>query len=452
MKAKAKKINCNKLVYEGGGYHCRQSKDAPCGCWADISYPTVDMILAPDQLETRKKYVSEIRNSINEKNAALVLGAGVSVPSNMPTWGKLISQMMGHAIQYEHTNRSLTSKVDDEQHRRTMQLTEAMINAKLELLTNVNALESAEYVAQYFDIGNNNLEMRDQVPEASMKAMVYRMINGSSTPESLLRKHCTATVADNYLAATDNATYKEIARLSTIFAVAYLLSASKGIRKAMTYNYDPLVQEHMMSLYKVDAKNIISHPGKWNMSKSNPNGSSRELFHVHGFVAGQRHLDSNLNQVYPDSSGPLVLSEDSYYRIEQEEAYNWSSSVQSYFLNKFNCIFVGFSAEDYNFRRILRQIGNKDSELRRDHYLVLTIDDWIKKTYEDVCSYHVNKLKKAMEAGETPDPNMIEEIQKDVTLLLQHILRCRERYWKRFHIYPVWVTISEIPEVLANFL
>ncbi len=451
MKTKVKSLNCDKLVYESGLYHCRQSDNAPCGCWSHISYPTVDMILAADQLSVRKQYILEIQNSIKGKNAALVLGAGVSVPSNMPTWGKLISQMMGHAIQYEHTIASLYGKVDDEQHHRTMQLTKEMIEAKLELLTNVNALESAEYVAQYFDDGNN-YGVRDQVPEASMKAMVYRMINESLTPEELLRKCCTPAEADSYIAASDETTYKEIGALSTMFAVAYLLSAKKGIRKAMTYNYDPLVQEHMLSLYKVSGKNIISHPGKWNMSKASPSDSTREFFHVHGFVAGQRHLKLNSCQVYPNDSGPLVLSEDSYYRIEQEEAYNWSSSVQSYFLNKFNCIFVGFSAEDYNFRRILRQIGNKDSDLRKNHYLILTIDDWIKKTYEDVCSYHVNKMKKALAAGEPVNPNMIEDIQKDTVLLLQHILRCRERYWKRFHIFPVWVTISEIPNVLVNLL
>lgn len=452
MTAKSKTINCDKLVLESGCYRCRQSDESPCGCWTHISYPTVDAILSSEQLKNRKVYLEKIKESIKERNAALVLGAGVSVPSNMPTWGKLISQMMGYAIQYEHTNKSFVETVDEGQHQRTMQLTTAMINAKLELLTNVNALESAEYVAQYFDLGDTNLDISDKLPEASMKAMVYRMINESFTPEELLRKCCADTDAEKYLVAEDDDSFREIAKLSTIFAVSYLMSTPKGVRKAMTYNYDPLVQEHMMSLYKVDSNNILSHPGKWNLSKSDSNKAVREIFHVHGYVPGQRHLDKKLKRVYPDSSGPLVLSEDSYYRIEQEEAYNWSSSIQSFFLNKYNCIFVGFSAEDYNFRRILRQIGNHNSDIRRDHYLVLTVDDWIRKTYEDVCTYHVSKMHRAVAAGEAINPKMIEDIHNDTVLLLQHILQCRERYWKRFRIYPIWVTIGEIPSVLTSLI
>lgn len=321
-------------------------------------------------------------------------------------------------------------------------------------------MEAAEYVAQFFDDVTIEDDLRDSLPDASIRSMIYRILEDSYTPIELLRidceKKCTTDPVFSHVVgkldaggtavdAISGVDAKEVAGLNTMFAVSYLMAHKKGIHKAITYNYDPLVQEHMLDLYGIDRSNILTHPGKWGKKAQKAKRDLREIYHVHGFVAGMRHKNRDCPEVFPSESGLLVLSEDSYYRIEREEAYNWSSSIQSGFLNKYDCLFVGFSADDYNFRRILRQMGRKHSDDRRTHYLILTIDDWIVNTYEDVCHTCFKDSTKI-------DEKTVKKISQDTVLLLQYILQCRAEYWKRFNIYPIWVTVNEIPQLLTSLI
>lgn len=455
-------LKCNKWTLKNRRYVCQQSNKNCCGCWSSISCPNVDLILSTTQKNRQKIYINEIKQSIKEQNAALVLGAGISKPSNLPLWNELISKMMGYAIQYSITGRTYL-KISDggaTERARIMKMADQLIEGKLSVLSKVNALEAAEYVAQFFDDDSASKKLRTALPETSIRTMIYRMLEDSFTPDQLLRNDCKGkeTTSPMYSAILNELDVglllkdvvrhygeENIAKLNTMFAVSFLLSHESGIRKAMTYNYDPLVQEHMIDLYGLDKSAIYTHPGMWNAETVRLCDDARELFHVHGFVAGERHEKRNEQTAFPSESGPLVLSEDSYYHIEREEAYNWSSSIQSYFLNKYNCMFVGFSAEDYNFRRILRQMGENDSQKTRQHYLILTIDDWIRNTYEDVCHTCLMESEKINEAS-------LNRVSEDTALLMQYILQCRADYWGRFNIRPIWVTVKEIPELLTSLI
>lgn len=106
---------------------------------------------------------------------------------------------------------------------------------------------------------------------------------------------------------------------------------------------------------------------------------------------------------------------------------------------------MGFSAEDYNFRRILRQIGERKTD-DRPHYLILSVGRWISDIYEEVCRIH------AKQSGGRATEADAERISKDAVLLLRYILQCRAAYWKRFNIRPIWVTVKEIPQRLAELV
>lgn len=420
-------------------------------CQTSIICPPVSELLNEDQMRDRAEHLGTIREAIRGRQAALVLGAGVSKPSKMPMWSALISKMMGYAVEWELLQRYYCSKTEEDKRKINSQLdlTRKLIKQKIYLLGGVNTLESAEYVAQFFDDPTAELWMREELPEAAIRTMIERIIDSSLSPDMLFNEDAppgAGSLAERVEALGWNA----VAKLNTMFAVSYLLSVDNGIHLAMTYNYDPLVQEHMTEIFGIRPDHITTHPGKWNPMT----GSSdlREIYHVHGFVSGNRHKQKNWKNVYPDESGLLVLSEDSYYRIEQKEAYNWSSSIQSYFFNRYNCVFVGFSAEDYNFRRILRQRGdNIQNGAQKDkpvHYLILTIDDWVKDTYKSVCSAYWDEYEKEKLL---PKPKQ-EEVAKATKCLLQHILDSREKYWKRFGIIPIWVTVAEIPSLLAGLV
>jgi len=414
-------------------------------------------ILREDQLDAQKQYIQGIKVSIAQNLAAFVFGAGVSVPSGMPMWSGLISQMFGYSLQNKFLRETssmipLGSILGLHPSNRVAQ---KLINKEIKLLGNVNSLESAEYVAQFFMDDSVEEWVQQKLSELAISSMVTKLIDKSKTPMALFEEDihsCARSLTEEVVAETPEI----VAEANTMFAVSYLMAAEKGIHRAMTYNYDPLVQEHMMELYGVPHDEILTHPSNWNKSptKENP----REIYHVHGFVKGERHNIEDFKCVYPsdEQAGPLVLSEDSYYRIEQREAYNWSSSIQSYFLNKYNCIFVGFSADDYNFRRIMRQLGDSMSVAKPPedrsasdshplHYLILGIDGLLKDVYDSVCKSYTKN-------GNSMSTIEEKEAQDDTIFLMQNILESRERYWKRFGVMPIWVTTAEIPKLLVSLL
>lgn len=393
-----------------------------------------------------------MKELIKTGQTALVLGAGISKPAEMPLWGPLISKTMGYAIQYDlvgNPQPRFCAK-DTPEGKCLLDQSKNLIDGKLQLLGKINPLEAAEYVVQLFYDGASKGRTRRRLEETAVASMISRIVDASKTPQELLFRDAPELMDEvsrgvGLPEAVAGVGAAEIAVRNTMFAVSYLLSAENGIRHAMTYNYDPLVQEHMLDLYGVKETNLITHPGQWNKDATEDTGI-REVYHVHGFVPGQRHLNRRCDRVFPSSHGPLVLSEDSYYRIEREESYNWSSSIQSYFLNKYNCLFVGFSADDYNFRRILRQRGITDNaDPPRPHYLILTIDDWVQNIYQDVCRANIGE-------DSTMSADDVEKLSQDSILLLQYALEARANYWQRFKINPIWVTKEDIPQLLTSLL
>lgn len=469
---------------KGGACKCGSGK-APCACAPHIGLPPVSRLISADQRDTQDKRVKKIQEKLSDKSAAFVLGAGVSIPAGLPNWVSLISKMMGHAIQYYNIAKAGEGSWRDPE---LIRLTNALIKGDMSFLSGINTLESAEYVAQFFDDSSLPHSMRRQRSELAMKEMLKRMMDDSLTAEELLAKELLKQLKGGfpdkgldppfsgipegtakkliglkkwtkqelsraydeikpYVGSLSKPDLRAAAKLNTTFAAAYLMAHEKGIRSMMTYNYDPLIEEYMTDFFEVDKSNVCVHSEEWNHETGGA-AEVREIFHVHGFVPGRRSCS-----VFCPESEHLILSEDSYYEVEQSGAYNWSSSVQSHFLSKYNCIFVGFSAEDYNFKRILRQqgqnedYGDDESEDKKGyHYLIFSIDGLVRNTYKDVCRYHMQRGTGGSGISFTPD------IEADTKLMLQQILLSKEKYWRRFRILPVWATVKDIPDLLVGLL
>lgn len=335
-------IRCEKWTRQADGiYQCAQTGGSRYGCKSSIPrFQSIDDILGKDQRKDRRAYIEDVKKIIAEGDrAALVLGAGISKNARMPAWSGLISKMMGYAVQYDLLNRNGSGVTEDlGEKKRLLELTESLMKGDLELLGKVNTLESAEYVAQLFDIRAPDSRLSHTLEGRAISAMVRQMVNNSLPPGELLLDKKTDLLDElrKYGDPTGMTTAqiveklgaRKVAESDSMCAVVYLLSAERGIRRAMTYNYDPLVQEYMMELYGTKSGELLTHPGA--RGRGGPGEKARELYHVHGFVPGERHLAKGDQRVFPRESDPIILSEDSYYRIEQEEAYNWSSSIQSY--------------------------------------------------------------------------------------------------------------------------
>lgn len=456
-----KQIVCMKLLKQDDDFFtCSQNEDSKCGCQSSISSPSVDLILSEPQKDKRNEHINRIKDNVKSGTLALVTGAGISKPCGMPLWNGLISQMIGYGIQYDLIKDKILK--GDEAHYIFKDLTQQLIKKDLSILGSVNPLELAEYIAQSFeDLENDDVKHR-QIPDAFMKTIIRRIVENSVSPIELLKKEMKSSTNMDLALKHDfdekdiksffeKVNLSDIASLNTMFAVSYLLYYENGIRQVMTYNFDPLVQECLLDLYKLDKSKIVTHSEKFCDDVSCLDGDMREFYHIHGFVSGKRHVEHDCPRIFPPDSKHIILSEDSYYRVEREEIYSWSSCIQSYFLNKYDCLFVGFSAEDYNFKRIIHQIKSEDVKTdrkpynQRNHYLIMNIEDWVRSIYEDVCRSMFKCSKKI-----TCD--MLKEISEKTIILIQKALEYRENYWKRFNIYPVWVTINEIPKLLISLI
>ena len=461
-------LKCAKWSRQDDGlYICSQNQKDACGCLSDIDIMSVNIILTNEQKNDRQKYIDIIKKCINEKMLALITGAGVSKPAGMPLWNDLISQMMGYAIQYNFMKEKHLITKKNTFFDNLNYIANQLIKGDLKILSKVNPLESAEYIAQFLDDESFIDGKRDKLPDISIKTMIRHIIDHSFRPIELLmrefkdrnlcinlsselteynEKDFIASVREKY-----QNNWSKIASLNTMFAVSYLMYNEKGIRQIMTYNFEPLVQEHLLDLYGLSPQKILTHPGKFGTKAWDTEDGLREIYHVHGFVPGKRHIERENSYIFPAESDYIILSEDSYYKVENNEAYNWSSSIQSYFLNKYNCLFVGFSADDYNFRRILRQTRLVESNSKynsnntKKHFLIMSIDGWLGNIYEDMCRMSIKSDKKI-------GRDALNEISEKTIILTQQILKCREEYWKRFNIFPIWVTTKEIPELLTSFI
>lgn len=219
--------------------------------------PPLDELLSEEQRSAQKERLDRIRQTIRDGNAALALGAGVSLQSGMPGWAALISRMLGHGFKNYYASKAPAEY---------MRLCDRLTAGSPEILSQVGALEAAEYVALLF-----RSRLGSGGDEAAIRSIVREFIRRTKAPWELLCENwapgrkwkegfapACPTPADweAYFSRVSEEEGKGIPAAGTIFAVSHLIH--RGIRRVMTYNYDPLVQEHLQDLYGISA---YTHPG-----------------------------------------------------------------------------------------------------------------------------------------------------------------------------------------------
>lgn len=449
---KTPEYRCPRLCYHDKTGRCQcdfydPEREGDWGCEGAIRLPPVKELLSEKERESQEKRVKELRE-IRKDKAVLALGAGVSMAMGVPGWVGLLSRMAGYAFRYER----YIEGADDSKQPRWAELENALISGKLQVLGRANVLEAAQYVS-------NILKKRGPVTKDKedelLKGIILEIISKGTSPGDFRankgpERKCPPqlrTEAVRWQGTEDPAApeawktaVKQLAQRNSLVAVAYLLQAKRGFRRALTYNYDSLVQEYLVDLFGIPEERIVTHVDGWT-SDLDEVKDPIELMHVHGYLG--RPNKRKESTAFSRESRRVILSEDSYYSMERDSAYGWTSSVQSYLFHHDTCVFVGFSAEDYNFRRILRQMGKNAPgavKKRPRHYLILTIDDLAKEAYAGVCRY---RLKGRM----TP-----EELREDAELLLSKELAMKAAYWEEYGFYPIWATKDDVAATLMSLL
>lgn len=207
-----------------------------------------------------------------------------------------------------------------------------------------------------------------------------------------------------------------------------LLELRKGqARHVITYNYDNLLEECLRTFGNRDM--LIQSVSENPEQKYDETCDRWIIYHVHGCIPIGEGTEEK-------ESEKIVLTETSYYNVEKL-GYSWSNLVQTQRLTSSSMVFIGFSGQDYNFRRILK---NMERNRKHQHYILLCIDDFADRIF-------LNIDKKVLSDRDT----LIKEHSFEL-LLLNQVLYAQYVYWSNYGLIPIWTTIENISRLIESLI
>lgn len=416
--------------------------------------------------ELRKANIRKIRDlskliydDNNNIPICFVCGAGISISVGVSNWEKLLSSAIGKLI-YTFAIED-EQKVFSENDKALSKLKKCEKGDNYKFIEKMDLLEVADYINNY--IGNtykkdyDDVDFFDESTNAQMVALIRSCMYMSDTvpEEKKARIGCP-----NYGGSTLEAVAKSIIEIYN----------KNKLNRIITYNYDNLLEyfleKEISEGHRVIEVKSISHTDQDQRIED----GKINICHIHG-----KFNVSNME----DASTNIVLSEKSYYNIEKQN-YMWSHTLQADAMQNDICIFIGFSARDYNFRRII-----KNSQLAEKHlYIIFTIDEFVNNIFGDIIeTLHKDDLIKDRERmiddilSKTNEINADTEIKIKEAITYNKELQDTERdskiaqlltsedymcerlylaflicsqndYWEKCGIQPIWTTIKQMPKLI----
>lgn len=374
-------------------------------------------ILDDHILGLNEKVYSTLRSRTNSEPTTWVLGAGISVPAGLPQWGELLAKMWARLSEIEYGIDSGSDEAANEfgQARRKKlegitdysnfrgKVKNANIGKYKHIFAGINVLESAEYLWNY----------------------IRNLSQISNDAEVLQKQVWKALLRDALSIKVDKVGLKTLLSDQAVGKLAMILSDWKR-GNVITYNYDDILEFCLQEIggMKNTDVNVVCDCDEC----KGEDGGKINIHHPHGAL---KITGSTMGK----ESDNIILTESSYYQMEQK-AYIWENSVQARALVETSCIFMGFSGEDYNFRRIIKNIGFQPKKEYPRHYIFFCIDNLVQNIYGE----EVKKCCKIIDNEEF----VYEGVQ------LINMLYARYSYWKGHGIIPIWSTYEELPEMIMR--
>lgn len=394
--------------------------------------------------------------------ATFILGAGVSNDFGVPNWEELVFRV--NFSKYWQNMYSGKGKDFDKLlveapklfDKNPNECSPHMTHLKDMFRLNSSLYEWAQYAENNFRMEEASKEERllferpNHISDRTLDNVLYSVVG-----ESLYYKGKYPPDVTNY----------------TLYKICKIIN-KKEIGHIITYNYDdcfeaccekakleclPVFDKQQILELPTDDKRCIAY----HVHGFIPHFSEYK-FDVEGYKAGKKF--GSIKDAYESDDGKkLILTEVSYDDI-QGKIYQWRNSIQVDTLLRYSCFFVGFSATDVNFKRIVKQLseinGNKVNGSEHEipeHFIAICIDDYISKYfYSDDISK--NELKKIAQNGSGAVTQFIRKCKypKYYNSLYPYIMsslymlmdRCN--YLKRFNIHPLITTIKDLPKLLSQ--
>ena len=229
---------------------------------------------------------------------------------------------------------------------------------------------------------------------------------------------------------------------NTFDALLTLCSCKKNnneyaFKHIVNYNYDTLLerclkdQDYKQALcsknigrelhFAPEMKVIISPEENASFEGYEDQPEIRRLYHVHGC------LEKN------GTPNPVIFSESSYDDLSKKH-YQWCNQVQAELCLRFPLLFVGFSGNDPNFRRLLKEMSLGHSK-RKESFLFMRLSD-------------VREIIQLKPTSNSQPQNKDTWINEAVDMLLESI----EYYYKQtYNICVLWYQdYEEIAQTLLE--
>lgn len=401
-------------------------------------------ILGKKISKMNRENLEKLKKRIQINRVSWILGAGVSKDVGVPLWSECLQMMWSKMLLISPSpNYELA---EGKEFRETIREIAKNNKEKNTFLNKINASISG-------DMQCNAFGKTDPVEIAEY---VYNLVKEAIGPDGDLAFLCLAKDCLKISEDPESLFRKMKSRTLGLLANYMNNQVKNGnIVRVITYNFDNLLE---FALEQFKMKKDVCHvknPGDSNELEEN---RGVYIYHPHGTV-------SVIKDSLSEESNRLVLAQSNYERLGAK-AYIWENSVQAKALHDSSCVFLGFSGEDSNFRRIIKNIETIEDGAGIEHYLFISIESMVKMLFSSNVEKELLGNKARTEDERKEFLNAIEKNQYDDALrkVFGSDSNCFERemlikrlyaqylYWQRYNIVPIWTTRNELSEMIESVL
>lgn len=392
--------------------------------------------------------LDRLKNLTSAGKVTWILGAGISKSAGVPLWSECLLRMWARILylekednlkagkEFRDTLNDMKSQIKKpEKVLRKINLT---ISGKMtsEILNGVNTLEAAEYIQNFVAESVSRFSNKDELYEQAFVRLLRDALKPELSPKEIL----------------DKLKNQVIGLLASYFTRQ--VNENKKVT-VISYNFDNLLEFALENEGLEKRYCYIKNPGTTEVF----NGKKGvHIYHPHGTV-------SVVPTALSEDSGRFVLAESNYGRLEQK-AYIWENSIQAKALHESSCVFLGFSGEDYNFRRIIKNMESDEERQDTVHYLFLSLESLVKKMFGsavnkkllgDVPRTEEERERLLGHISKTEYDAVLRQLLKNEEMIYERMLIIKKLYaqylyWERHNIIPIWTTRDELPEMVGRII
>ncbi|MBR5677042.1 MAG: SIR2 family protein [Paludibacteraceae bacterium] len=385
-----------------------------------------------------KQKVDENYTSSRKKRLALnppaiiCVGAGISADVNFEInkcrylWNDLVYAVTEEAL-YDH----LTSEDYIQKHEKSIRSLDIQeyknyvknlihqygLNKKI--LDCANDMECVEYCKSMMGFLSSDAdeEWVETIIGYTIRDIFYSNCTSGINPRSIIESHRTQRGKHTLVELSE-----------------YIKWINELGKKAVviSYNYDDYLEESL---------DILNVKYKVFTEEENENEQSHDMniiYHVHGFIPfNEKHKDDK----YKDKEicGDLVFSENSYNQMS-DQIYRWSNRSQVSLLSKNPLLFIGFSASDINFRRLMHELNREKQNTDNKRYIFVCY----KGILDEAFRVELSKLPKKVHVGRKTLEKLIEDT-------VYFIIQQKDEYFQK-HLGAEVIWFYDISEISSTLL